>query len=387
MKTKLLFICALLFAMNQSFSQIYLFESFPYGTAGDGLLTTDAGCTAASNTNSVTGTVWNNYTGGTPCFDMTIQDEPGWNLPQIFDLGSSGNAMHWQGGGEDGELKFATEAAPVSGTGTSVYLSFLIHIRGWATTASGHTPEIYRHIGFGINDNANNGSSLFIQPGSAANTFQLGYGNSDSRDVSTNGTTDLIPDVVFSPTNYSYVDIGTDPDESNAKQFFIVIKYTFGVGGGAPDGWMWINPDASDTEANQPADLSHEADNKIRTQFISVLTQASSNNRNPDNFVDEIRVAGSWEEATNQTPLSTSDEELEASISLYPNPAKNYIAIDTKNNLKVSNIEMFNLLGQKVKAQTLSSDNTVNVSSLSKGVYLMKIYADDNSITKRVIIE
>lgn len=370
MKTKLLFICALLFTCSQSFAQLYMHEPFDYSPIGNSLLT------PAVNTNPGTGTTWNNYTAGSPA-DMTIEAEPGWGTDpnvanQIFDLGSTGNSVFWKGGGEDGELKFATEAAPVNSG--SIYLSFFIHVRGWDTTTGGNSPAIYRHTGFGINDNGNNGSSLFFGPGSVAGTYNIGYGNSDSQNTTN-------PDVVFHPTDYTYVDIGTDPDDSNAKQFFIVIKYTFdGSGAGA----MWINPSVITTEPTP--DLTHIATNKVRSAFISVLLQASSNARTPETYVDEIRVAGSWEEVTGRPGLSVSKNEIIRSVKLYPNPAQDVINIESKT-IKLSSVDMYNVLGAKVMSSEILNDR-INVSNLTKGVYFMKINAEEGgSATKKIVIE
>jgi hypothetical protein len=363
MKTKLLFICALLFAVGQSFAQVYMFEPFDYAPIGNSLLS------PAVNTNSGTGTTWNNYSSGSP-EDMLIADQPGWALDQAFDLNPQGNAVSWKGGGEDGELKFATEAEPVNSG--SIYLSFFIEVIGWDTTTGGNSPSIYRHTGFGINDNGNNGSSLFFGPGTAANTFQLGYGNSDSQNTSN-------PDVVFIPTDYTYVDIGTDADNANAKQFFIVIKYTFdGNGNGA----MWVNPAVNTTEPTP--DITHTATNKVRDRFISVLLQASSNARTPQTTVDEIRVAGSWEEATGQPALSVADNVLSSKFKVYPNPANDVITVESKN-INITAVSLYSVLGKQVLSGLQLKNNRLDISALSKGVYFMKINSDQGTVTKRII--
>jgi hypothetical protein len=367
MKTKLLFICALLFAMSQTFAQVYMFEPFDYSPIGNSLLS------PAVNTNSGTNTTWNNYTAGSP-EDMLIATQPGWALGQAFDLNPQGNAVNWKGGGEDGELKFATEASPVNSG--SIYLSFFIEVIGWDTTTGGNSPAIYRHTGFGINDAGNNGSSLFFGPGTAANTFQLGYGNSDSQNTSN-------PDVVFIPTDYTYVDIGTDADNANAKQFFIVIKYTFdGNGNGA----MWVNPAVNTTEPTP--DITHTATNKVRSAFISVLLQASSNARTPDATVDEIRVAGTWEEATGQAPpLSVSKNELDSKIKMYPNPAKDYIQIESKD-IQIASVEMYSLVGKKLISQKSLANDRLDISALSSGIYLLKVNAEEGgSLTRKIVVE
>ena len=112
MKKNLLLLFTLFFAMSISFAQVYVFEPFDYGNTGTSLLD-------GTRTNPGTNTIWNNYTGNTP-LDMTVETDPGWALGQAFDLNPAGNAVYWQGGGEDGELDFPA----VSGEGNVIYLSF-----------------------------------------------------------------------------------------------------------------------------------------------------------------------------------------------------------------------------------------------------------------------
>lgn len=378
MKTKLLFICALLFAVGQSFGQLILHEAFDYSPVGNSLLT------PAVNQNPDTGTTWNNYTNGSPN-DMTIETGPptGWMLDQAFDLNPQGNAVHWQGGGEDGELDFPA----VSGDGSVIYLSFLLDVQGWATTTSGHAPDTYRHVSLGINDNGNVGSGIHIGPTEAGGDmkFRIALGESDSQSAS---------DLTWFPTEYTYTDIGTD-ETATINQFFIVIKFIInnttipdpdnpGETKPSGTGYMWINPAVNTTEPTP--DVTHVTQNKNRTNFQSVLLQASSNNRNPDSYVDEIRVATTWEAATGQPALSVNDNELAASINMFPNPANDFIQIESKD-VQISSVEMYNLLGKKVISETSLVNDRLNISSLSKGVYLLKINADNKSLTRKVVVK
>ncbi|MFN2261469.1 MAG: T9SS type A sorting domain-containing protein [Psychroflexus sp.] len=90
-----------------------------------------------------------------------------------------------------------------------------------------------------------------------------------------------------------------------------------------------------------------------------------------------------------------NSEDLDATLSnrnfenvefaLYPNPVKNgLVNIETKSGESL-NVEFFNLLGQSVlKAETNAQ---INVSNLKTGVYLVKIEQNNNTITKKLIIE
>ncbi|WP_165732691.1 T9SS type A sorting domain-containing protein [Polaribacter sp. 20A6] len=68
-------------------------------------------------------------------------------------------------------------------------------------------------------------------------------------------------------------------------------------------------------------------------------------------------------------------------VKMYPNPAEDQLFISSKETL--NKVEIFNLLGKKV----LSTTNTksIDVSSLTKSVYLVKISSDKGISTKKLV--
>ncbi|MBV1887728.1 MAG: T9SS type A sorting domain-containing protein, partial [Urechidicola sp.] len=81
-------------------------------------------------------------------------------------------------------------------------------------------------------------------------------------------------------------------------------------------------------------------------------------------------------------PLATEKiEKNDASLTLYPNPVNNVLSIHATN--RIEKVEIFNMLGQKVKTEI---SNTIDVSNLSNGMYVSKIYQENNIIsTKRFV--
>lgn len=81
--------------------------------------------------------------------------------------------------------------------------------------------------------------------------------------------------------------------------------------------------------------------------------------------------------------LDSSDTELE-NFNLYPNPAKNKLTINSKND-PLKQIEVFNVLGQRIINLNFSSSlsENIDISSLNTGMYLVKI---NNLTTKRLIV-
>lgn len=94
-------------------------------------------------------------------------------------------------------------------------------------------------------------------------------------------------------------------------------------------------------------------------------------------------LTGSAQESKQQSRIqeSTSIEGL----SLYPNPVSSgKVYITTKNDLD-KEIQIFDVLGKKV-FQTNLSTKELNISTLSPGVYIIKIKEEEISSTRKLII-
>ena len=87
----------------------------------------------------------------------------------------------------------------------------------------------------------------------------------------------------------------------------------------------------------------------------------------------------------NSPPLSTK-EFLANDLNIYPNPAQDFITIQSKNT-DVSTVEVYSLVGQKVISETKLTNDRLNISNLTRGVYLLKIVADETSLVKKIIVE
>jgi endonuclease I len=82
--------------------------------------------------------------------------------------------------------------------------------------------------------------------------------------------------------------------------------------------------------------------------------------------------------------LSAADNSILNPLQIYPNPTNgNTIFIKTIENTTVS---IFNVLGKMVKSvKTTKNQNNIDVSSLAKGIYIVKININNKSITKKLI--
>ena len=79
------------------------------------------------------------------------------------------------------------------------------------------------------------------------------------------------------------------------------------------------------------------------------------------------------------TVLTTAVIELDAKLSVYPNPVSNVLNIKGIDNMK--QIEVISLTGSVLKKQ-LGSE-TIDVSDLNRGVYFLKVHTDKEIFTTR----
>jgi hypothetical protein len=86
----------------------------------------------------------------------------------------------------------------------------------------------------------------------------------------------------------------------------------------------------------------------------------------------------------NKSVSRQQDSAIEG-LSFYPNPVSNgKIYITSKSNAD-KQVTIFDVLGKKV-LQTQLTSKELNVSTLSPGVYIIKIEEGDASATRKLII-
>jgi len=86
------------------------------------------------------------------------------------------------------------------------------------------------------------------------------------------------------------------------------------------------------------------------------------------------------------TGLLSFYDRKESSFSIYPNPANNFISIDTDVTAQVR-VQILNYKGQVVKEESLVNvSSQINVSDLSSGIYFVNILINDSVSTEKLII-
>ena len=77
------------------------------------------------------------------------------------------------------------------------------------------------------------------------------------------------------------------------------------------------------------------------------------------------------------------EDYMDSNLAIYPNPSKGEINIDLRNEI-ITQIEIYNLLGEKLRSATNNVEQ-IDIADLQAGIYLLKIYTENGSVTKKII--
>lgn len=91
------------------------------------------------------------------------------------------------------------------------------------------------------------------------------------------------------------------------------------------------------------------------------------------------------EEVVEKCAVGVSDINTE-SFAIYPNPATNEIFISTNKGTFINNVNIYNQLGQTVLLQN-RVNNSIDVSMLQPGVYVIELVVNKNILRERLIIK
>lgn len=92
------------------------------------------------------------------------------------------------------------------------------------------------------------------------------------------------------------------------------------------------------------------------------------------------------ESTTYQNLLSTSQNKIDESIVVYPNPAQLIIAIDSKNIINM--VQIFDIYGRLIQVNLTDSDKiSIDVSERLNGVYFLKITSNQGTKVERIVKE
>ncbi|WP_162902929.1 GEVED domain-containing protein [Taibaiella koreensis] len=79
-----------------------------------------------------------------------------------------------------------------------------------------------------------------------------------------------------------------------------------------------------------------------------------------------------------------SRSALQKEIRLYPNPGKDHVVINANSGVRITQIDIYNLTGQRILSTQAGDKQTIDVSSWANGIYHVVIATDKGRLTKKL---
>jgi len=90
--------------------------------------------------------------------------------------------------------------------------------------------------------------------------------------------------------------------------------------------------------------------------------------------------------SVNPSSIKSINDTLDENI-MYPNPAKNKISIESLDENNSNTVEIFDISGQVVFNQTIQKDNSIDISNLASGIYIVKVSNGSVVVVSKLIKE
>ena len=263
----------------------------------------------------------------------------------------SGNMMSMSGAGSDAYLGFEDKT---SGT---VYASFTFHVTdmtGFTKSAGGY---------FAILGDNNFRTKLWIKDPTAGDaneglTFNLGLSGSGSTTYHTGFTANL------------------------AEPVFVVMSYNLDN----DEVKLWTVPDATTfgTNTAPAANITLTGNGNAINRFT---LRQDSTSETPFMDIDELRIGTSWKDVTSNPVASVKNNTIEG-FATYPNPVTNNRFTVSSNSAELKQVSIFNVLGKRVFKSSISGTKSdVDVSSISSGLYILKVTEGNKIATSKLVIK
>lgn len=197
----------------------------------------------------------------------------------------------------------------------------------------------------------------------------------------------------FSTKNYSGISISFDVDGSNTGPRDFKVQYSTDgsiftdlTSGSYVVSYVSFKSGSPNSSSKRNFDLSSITSlddfesvfiRLVNTSAVSIAggTVGTSGSSKLDNFTVKA-----------STTLGLVKDQIE-DFGLYPNPVEHgNFAITSKNGLN-KQVTIYSLLGKQVYNQTVKANETVEVSFLNKGIYILKVEEEGKLAIKKLIIQ
>lgn len=97
-----------------------------------------------------------------------------------------------------------------------------------------------------------------------------------------------------------------------------------------------------------------------------------------------LRNNGSCARIKLSSSSGVSDSELSNSLRMVPNPVSSFLSIESEK--EILNLRIFDLSGRQIQIEK-SNMNKIDVSTLSNGIYCLKISTANEDLYRKIVVE
>jgi hypothetical protein len=83
--------------------------------------------------------------------------------------------------------------------------------------------------------------------------------------------------------------------------------------------------------------------------------------------------------------LSVDSEVLSSMVKIYPNPFTNYIQLKLSSNISIKKVSLRDVTGKIINSYFPKNNEKINMSHLSKGLYLLIVETDKGKLSKKIV--
>jgi len=267
---------------------------------------------------------------------------------------SSGNMIKFDQSGSEAYTAFSDVTTGV------VYASFLFKVTGFQTGSSPDTTD-GGYIAALAGSTSGYDARFWVRPNpdTSGTTFDIGFGPESSSPTFTSGT--------YSLNEVLFVVMAYDMDNASMS--------------------TWINPAAASFEGTIPTATLSSTDSGAPSAIKLFILRQDSTSETPFIAFDALRISDSWADVTPKDATASLKENFIEGFTTFPNPISNKIFTISTSNTSRKLVNIYNVLGKKILTQSFSgTTKAIDVSAISKGVYILKVTEGNNIATKKLVI-
>ena len=144
-------------------------------------------------------------------------------------------------------------------------------------------------------------------------------------------------------------------------------------------------------QSNAPGEKYQWLDCDNNFAVINGLTAQTVLNLKKGNYAVEVTKDGCTDTSecvSVNISIGLNQIQFASNLKVYPNPVSNVVNIDFAKMYNTIALDLITIAGQLIKTETFSNKKecALNIQQVPTGVYLLKIIADGEQATKRIVI-